>query len=137
MLPNQWGIVIKDSDEVTVRGNIVGGSKASGIQFQGAGKNNLVQGNYVGVSPQGTDRKSTRLNSSHQIISYAVFCLKKKTVHLLFRILPEPLPRSDALLEHVSSGRDPKVDAVRGTVARQPASQDVQCQRRRSYIDHP
>src|SRR5258708_13686515 len=27
---------------------------------------------------QHTDRKSTRLNSSHQIISYAVFCLKKK-----------------------------------------------------------
>src|SRR5947208_10972117 len=26
-----------------------------------------------------TDRKSTRLNSSHQIISYAVFCLKKTT----------------------------------------------------------
>src|SRR5258708_8137723 len=28
------------------------------------------------------DRKSTRLNSSHQIISYAVFCLKKKNTHL-------------------------------------------------------
>src|SRR5258708_8523177 len=28
-------------------------------------------------TPSG-DRKSTRLNSSHQIISYAVFCLKKK-----------------------------------------------------------
>src|SRR5258708_24196850 len=27
------------------------------------------------------DRKSTRLNSSHQIISYAVFCLKKKNTH--------------------------------------------------------
>src|ERR1039457_7251342 len=27
---------------------------------------------------QGTDRKSTRLNSSHLVISYAVFCLKKK-----------------------------------------------------------
>src|SRR5258708_27645575 len=27
------------------------------------------------------DRKSTRLNSSHQIISYAVFCLKKKKQH--------------------------------------------------------
>src|SRR5688500_19997699 len=26
------------------------------------------------------DRKSTRLNSSHLVISYAVFCLKKKTV---------------------------------------------------------
>src|SRR5258708_30486047 len=32
------------------------------------------------VAPPATDpdRKSTRLNSSHQIISYAVFCLKKK-----------------------------------------------------------
>src|SRR5258708_13727548 len=29
----------------------------------------------------GQDRKSTRLNSSHQIISYAVFCLKKKKKH--------------------------------------------------------
>src|SRR5438552_8783494 len=28
------------------------------------------------------DRKSTRLNSSHQIISYAVFCLKKNTIML-------------------------------------------------------
>src|SRR5258708_31869820 len=28
------------------------------------------------------DRKSTRLNSSHQIISYAVFCLKKKKAGL-------------------------------------------------------
>src|SRR5207244_9857460 len=28
--------------------------------------------------PSPVDRKSTRLNSSHQIISYAVFCLKKK-----------------------------------------------------------
>src|SRR5258708_8800781 len=28
--------------------------------------------------PGHLDRKSTRLNSSHQIISYAVFCLKKK-----------------------------------------------------------
>src|SRR6476620_11993981 len=27
------------------------------------------------------DRKSTRLNSSHANISYAVFCLKKKTTH--------------------------------------------------------
>src|SRR5256885_16659367 len=27
------------------------------------------------------DRKSTRLNSSHLVISYAVFCLKKKNVH--------------------------------------------------------
>src|SRR5215216_6365486 len=30
------------------------------------------------MNSPGLDRKSTRLNSSHQIISYAVFCLKKK-----------------------------------------------------------
>src|SRR5438552_5760370 len=36
----------------------------------------LEQGTYVEQ-----DRKSTRLNSSHQIISYAVFCLKKKTIY--------------------------------------------------------
>src|SRR5438034_2350501 len=29
--------------------------------------------------PRRRDRKSTRLNSSHTVISYAVFCLKKKT----------------------------------------------------------
>src|SRR5690606_41208048 len=34
---------------------------------------------YRGTRPRGyTDRKSTRLNSSHVKISYAVFCLKKK-----------------------------------------------------------
>ena len=32
----------------------------------------------VVVRTRKEDRKSTRLNSSHQIISYAVFCLKKK-----------------------------------------------------------
>src|SRR2546429_2555792 len=37
----------------------------------------LVPTNRFG-SPQGSDRKSTRLNSSHGYISYAVFCLKKK-----------------------------------------------------------
>src|SRR3712207_8111048 len=34
---------------------------------------------YVLSNISGTDRKSTRLNSSHANISYAVFCLKKKT----------------------------------------------------------
>src|SRR5256885_12068356 len=36
----------------------------------------------LGVGDRGLDRKSTRLNSSHLVISYAVFCLKKKkTAH--------------------------------------------------------
>src|SRR5690625_7058876 len=34
-----------------------------------------------GVITAGKDRKSTRLNSSHVAISYAVFCLKKKKKH--------------------------------------------------------
>src|SRR5258708_22278780 len=34
------------------------------------------------------DRKSTRLNSSHQIISYAVFCLKKKEDRILTQLDP-------------------------------------------------
>src|SRR5256885_10642373 len=34
-------------------------------------------GTHAGVGSE-TDRKSTRLNSSHLVISYAVFCLKKK-----------------------------------------------------------
>src|SRR5256885_8349216 len=37
------------------------------------------------------DRKSTRLNSSHLVISYAVFCLKKKKTPAL----PQTLTRSD------------------------------------------
>src|SRR5690349_23944916 len=35
--------------------------------------------NLQRLSPRRVDRKSTRLNSSHVEISYAVFCLKKKT----------------------------------------------------------
>src|SRR5438132_2201600 len=37
--------------------------------------------NWISIKvwkPTGQDRKSTRLNSSHTVISYAVFCLKKK-----------------------------------------------------------
>src|ERR1022692_3534915 len=34
-----------------------------------------ISGNWKGTAE--TDRKSTRLNSSHLVISYAVFCLKK------------------------------------------------------------
>src|SRR5689334_24699504 len=33
------------------------------------------------------DRKSTRLNSSHSSISYAVFCLKKKKIHIFPNIM--------------------------------------------------
>src|SRR5437870_12946130 len=38
---------------------------------------------YPDVEHRWVDRKSTRLNSSHVAISYAVFCLKKKTTHII------------------------------------------------------
>src|SRR5438094_4766706 len=41
----------------------------------GSGKTTLLQAALRGLD---RDRKSTRLNSSHRTISYAVFCLKKK-----------------------------------------------------------
>src|SRR5690554_6983002 len=47
--------------------------------------------NALGIGAQGlgglTDRKSTRLNSSHVRISYAVFCLKKKKKNLMQSLL--------------------------------------------------
>src|SRR5438105_11069396 len=42
----------------------------------------LVVTRYLPHQPLQGDRKSTRLNSSHEWISYAVFCLKKKTDRL-------------------------------------------------------
>src|SRR5256885_12872592 len=46
-----------------------------------------LSGMVADVRSNAADRKSTRLNSSHLVISYAVFCLKKNT-------LP-PLPHVD------------------------------------------
>src|SRR5438094_6344521 len=45
------------------------------------------------------DRKSTRLNSSHRTISYAVFCLKKKTNHYVhMHIYPDLLQPNNSIL---------------------------------------
>src|SRR2546429_4422684 len=43
----------------------------------------------AGSRPITSDRKSTRLNSSHGYISYAVFCLKKKTCRVANRYRPK------------------------------------------------
>src|SRR5256885_5362013 len=48
--------------------------KLSVIDNGGAGRGHSLENNGIGFQ----DRKSTRLNSSHLVISYAVFCLKKK-----------------------------------------------------------
>src|SRR2546427_9501511 len=46
-------------------------------------RNALIDEDEIGIMPisSSSDRKSTRLNSSHSQISYAVFCLKKKKQH--------------------------------------------------------
>src|SRR5437867_9019034 len=43
------------------------------------------------AGPRSSDRKSTRLNSSHRTISYAVFCLKKKKRRRRLRLLDSHL----------------------------------------------
>src|ERR1022692_3089369 len=56
------------------------------------------------------DRKSTRLNSSHLVISYAVFCLKKKKKHHLSRSLhnshASSTPCHGATLGRTVAGRE-------------------------------
>src|SRR6266581_291349 len=50
----------------------------------------FVQNHRVQSTPSPLlDRKSTRLNSSHPSISYAVFCLKKKTAGTVSRARPD------------------------------------------------
>src|SRR5256885_13121500 len=44
----------------------------------GTGAHGRLDGGVLGRRGRQSDRKSTRLNSSHLVISYAVFCLKKK-----------------------------------------------------------
>src|SRR5690625_6917241 len=51
---------------------------AAGNAGSGDGTGEDIVADYPSSSSYITDRKSTRLNSSHVAISYAVFCLKKK-----------------------------------------------------------
>src|SRR5699024_11629387 len=46
------------------------------------------------------DRKSTRLNSSHVSISYAVFCLKKKKRMIFSLDGPQPKPNASVATKH-------------------------------------
>src|SRR2546427_4432595 len=48
------------------------------LQTSADDENSATPGRFFLPIPAGVDRKSTRLNSSHSQISYAVFCLKKK-----------------------------------------------------------
>src|SRR5688572_975486 len=59
-------------------------------------------------APNGLDRKSTRLNSSHSQISYAVFCLKKNQANAWLTntrssLVPAPPPRRSTLFPYTTA----------------------------------
>src|SRR5258708_31621958 len=71
-VPAECDVIVRDIREHHVGSVILFDQDMTGPLRQGSGG----QGGTID-----RDRKSTRLNSSHQIISYAVFCLKKKTTN--------------------------------------------------------
>src|SRR5438132_7793743 len=77
-------VLIEVADAVDPRGKVV--DRIESVErpdLAGIGLDHLhVLGKVLGRAAREVvdqDRKSTRLNSSHTVISYAVFCLKKKT----------------------------------------------------------
>src|SRR5690554_7317834 len=63
-----YGIVEHEAQQLNISYFIIGATARDIILYHG----------FNAQLERGTDRKSTRLNSSHVRISYAVFCLKKK-----------------------------------------------------------
>src|SRR5690242_21052826 len=83
-----WDVPIEMDDGIVLRADVFRpveggrcpvilsyGPYAKGLSFQEGYKGNWAR--LTAAAPE-VDRKSTRLNSSHMSISYAVFCLKKK-----------------------------------------------------------
>src|SRR2546426_4386094 len=81
--------------------NVVNGADAGVIQSRGGTGLTLEPLQSMAIPGQLLDRKSTRLNSSHLVISYAVFCLKKKTQLIMTQhataVLALTPPRSKGL----------------------------------------
>src|SRR5688500_19689378 len=63
----------------------------------------IVIGLLEWTNPATLDRKSTRLNSSHLVISYAVFCLKKKKRHPI-KIADRLIKRNEITTAHHKIG---------------------------------
>src|SRR5256886_9096680 len=76
---------------------------SASVGFFADGK--LKRIDIVGGAPQvlTEDRKSTRLNSSHSQISYAVFCLKKKKNESVYENEIDKTTTSDRCLNHSSN----------------------------------
>src|SRR3712207_7384822 len=73
-------VVARGDDAATLRGRLRApalGSTLGGIEQRDVRRRDAL-------AALARDRKSTRLNSSHANISYAVFCLKKKKKYLIY-----------------------------------------------------
>src|SRR2546427_1661873 len=84
-------------------------SRASGRAGRGAGRHGIHQDR---AGARHRDRKSTRLNSSHSQISYAVFCLKKKKKTKLVDTLNERLKSRDEEKDETGSSRNDKTSTL-------------------------
>src|SRR2546429_3846651 len=75
-------------------------SVLAGVEIEHeVGQGALQLGAQIPVDGEARDRKSTRLNSSHGYISYAVFCLKKKKKEKRQWLTSQP-PRSTRAHDH-------------------------------------
>src|SRR5260370_15911606 len=80
---SQYGVLRRD-DKVAPQGKLVAAAHAPAVDHgddregQAADRHGKPLHAVVPHRRIGPDRKSTRLNSSHTLISYAVFCLNKK-----------------------------------------------------------
>src|SRR2546426_6558931 len=100
--PTQLGMVgLGRMGSNMVRRLLTAGHRCTVFDVSAKAVEDLAREGAVGASSFAeapTDRKSTRLNSSHLVISYAVFCLKKKkkmmdtrvTTHVIIASRHEP-----------------------------------------------
>src|SRR2546430_827320 len=61
---------------------------------------------FLGRRGLGRDRKSTRLNSSHSQISYAVFCLKKKKKYIINVVVTGTAVHATLTMSHVYTNNE-------------------------------
>src|SRR5690625_5942786 len=91
----EWNAcVIEGSNGDRIFGAALGDERLHAVASQQPGR-----GDAASARADHGDRKSTRLNSSHVAISYAVFCLKKKTIKHVTGIhthSPTKAPRTKA-----------------------------------------
>src|SRR2546426_7500121 len=71
-------VTLPEAMPIAVISRFIGWFHEFGIPVGGVIVNMVLDRRALGADAPELDRKSTRLNSSHLVISYAVFCLKKK-----------------------------------------------------------